>query len=65
MAQDKRQVEAIRLTKLIQGVGEGEHVSQQQVVDSFEKAEGRASVLGKWANSAVSFFLPRAVAQHD
>jgi hypothetical protein len=55
---DKKQAEAIRLSMLIQGVGIGRDVPDQEVVDSFEKSEGKTSVLGKWASNAVSFFLP-------
>lgn len=58
MAPEKKQAEAIRLSMMIQGVGIGRDVPDQEVVDSFEKMEGKSSVLGKWASNAVSFFLP-------
>jgi hypothetical protein len=59
MTTDKKQAEAIRLSMLIQGVGDGRDVPDQEVVDSFEKMEGKKSVISKWASNAVSFFLPR------
>ena len=59
MATAKNQAEAIRLSMMIQGVGVGRDVPDQDVVDSFEKMEGKTSAFGKWASSAVSFFLPR------
>ncbi|MGA3229623.1 MAG: hypothetical protein ABSD51_06755 [Candidatus Binatus sp.] len=58
MTADKKQSEAIRLSMLIQGVGAGRDVPDQEVVDSFEKMEGKTSALSKWASNAVSFFLP-------
>jgi hypothetical protein len=58
MTTDRKQAEAIRLSMLIQGVGAGRGVPDQEVVDSFEKMEGKSSVLSKWASNAVSFFLP-------
>lgn len=58
MTPERKQAEAIRLSMMIQGVGIGRDVPDQEVVDSFEKMEGKSSVLGKWASNAVSFFLP-------
>ncbi|MGA7869354.1 MAG: hypothetical protein WCA22_00505 [Candidatus Binatus sp.] len=58
MTSEKKQAEAVRLSMMIQGVGIGRDVPDQEVVDSFEKMEGKSSVLGKWASNAVSFFLP-------
>ncbi len=58
MTTKKKQAEAIRFSMLIQGVGVGRDVPDQEVVDSFEKMEGKTSMLGKWASNAVSFFLP-------
>jgi hypothetical protein len=58
MTPEKKQAEAIRLSMMIQGVGIGRDIPDQEVVDSFEKMEGKSSALGKWASSAISFFLP-------
>lgn len=58
MTLEKKQADVVRLSMMIQGVGIGRDVSDQEVVDSFEKMEGKSSLLGKWASNAVSFFLP-------
>ena len=58
MEADRKQADAIRLSKMIQGVGEGRDASDEEVVDLLLKMEGRATFLARWAEAALSFFLP-------
>lgn len=61
MEADPKKIAAIRLSQMIQGVGEGRDVSDQEVVDQLLKTEEKSSLLVRWADAAISFFLPRAI----
>jgi hypothetical protein len=60
MEAESKKMASIRLSRMIQGVGEGRDVSDEEVIDQLLKTEERTSLIARWADAAVSFFLPRA-----